>query len=197
MAEALVPDTATPSTRQWLSKRQSATVDSLLDAGLEAIREVGFDTLSLRDVASRAGVTHTTAYNYFTSKEHLVAEIHWRLLHRLPVPDPDPTLPLGDRLTQVLRDASELLVDEPALAEAALGAMVARDPDIRRIRDTIGNEILKRIQIAVGPDADKDLLDGILLLYSGAMLQAGLGYFVFDDVVARIGQIANQWDANR
>lgn len=181
------------STRQWLSKRQAATVRALLEAGLEAIREVGYDALSLRDVATRAGVTHTTAYNYFTSKEHLVAEINWHALRELPTPEPDPSAPLADRLTEALRGASGVFSAEPAFAEAALAAMVAHDPDIDRIRDSIGAEIARRIRIAVGPDADPRVLDGVLLLFNGAMLQAGLGYFTFDEVVARIGAVAELW----
>ena len=49
------------------------------------------------------------------------------------------------------------------------------------------------MQVALGPDADPRLLDAALLLYSGAMLQAGLGYFTFDQVVARMGPIVAMW----
>src|SRR5664280_773474 len=75
-----VDDVSDPeaSPRQWLSERQSATVLALLDAGLEEVGEVGFEKLTVRSVAQRAGVTHTTAYSYFTSKSHLISELHWR-----------------------------------------------------------------------------------------------------------------------
>lgn len=186
-------DEATPSTRQWLSKRQSATVDSLLDTGYDALVEVGLDALSLRDVARRAGVTHTTAYNYFTSKEHLVAELHWRMLRRVPLAEPDHDAPLGTRLADALRGASGVLTEDPALAEAALVALVGRDPEIERIRDSIGAEIVRRLRAAGGDDLDERVLDGVLLLHSGAMLQAGLGYLTFDEVVDRIAAIVDLW----
>ncbi len=189
-------DTPVPSTRQLLSKRQSATVDALLDAALAAIRESGYESLSLRNIAIRAGVTHTTAYTYFTSKEHLVAELNWRLLRQLPTPEHDATIPVGVRLIEALRGASEMFASEPALAEAVLASMVALDPEVERIRDSIGAEVARRIGVAVGSDADPRLLDGALLLFSGAMLQAGLGYFAFNDVVDRIGVIAELWDKN-
>lgn len=185
---------AIPSTRQWLTERQSATVDSLLDAGYEALVEVGLDALSLRDVARRAGVTHTTAYNYFTSKEHLVAELHWRSLRRVPLAAPDPGASLSARLVEALRGASGVLTEDPALAEAALAALVGRDPEIERIRDSIGAEIRRRLQIAGGDDLDDRMLDGVLLLHSGAMLQAGLGHLTFDEVVDRIGAIIDRWE---
>lgn len=196
MAQRLPPSTdQSPSTRQVLTKRQSVTVGALLEAGLAALHDVGFDAMSLRDVATRAGVTHTTAYTYFTSKEHLVAELNWRLLMALPVPEPSPDAPLAERLTEALRGASEMFAGDEALAHAVLASMVARDPDIARIRDAIGAEVARRIQIAVGPEDDPRLVDAVLLLFSGAMLQAGLGYFTFDEVVERIGPVVELWSA--
>jgi AcrR family transcriptional regulator len=185
--------TPAPATRQWLTKRQTATVNSLLDAALEALRDVGYEGLSLRDVATRAGVTHTTAYNYFTSKEHLVAELNWRIFRELPTPEPDLATPLADRLTEALRGMSEMFSRDPELQKAVLASMVGMDPDIQRVRNEIGTEVLRRIEIAMGPDPDMRILDGVLLLYSGAMLQAGLGYFTFDEVVARMGPIIDMW----
>ena len=177
------------------SPRRQTTVTALLDAGIEAIHDVGHDALSLRDIATRAGVTHTTAYSYFTSKEHLVAEIFWRALREVPTPEPDRSAPLADRLTEALRGASVVFSTDPPVAAAALRAMVSSDPDIARIRTSIGAEVLRRIEHALGPDADPRMLDGALLLFSGAMLQAGLGYFAFDDVVDRIHAIAELWAA--
>lgn len=186
--------TSAPSTRQWLSRRQSATVDGLLDAGLEALREGGFEAMSLRDVAARAGVTHTTAYTYFTSKEHLLAELNWRLLQAQPDPEPAVGATLSERLAEALRAPTTVLTAEPQLAAGLLLAMASSDPDIQRIRNAIGADLLARMTTALGADADPLVVDAALLLYSGAMLQAGLGYFGFDDVVARIASVAEMWD---
>lgn len=176
----------TRTTRQVLSKRQAATVDALLEAGLEALHDVGWDGLSLRDVAGRAGVTHTTAYTYFTSKEHLVAELNRRLLRALPDPAPATGAPLAARLTEALRGPTDLFVDDPELASAVFASMVARDPDIQRLRDAIGAELLRRLEVAAGPDHEPQVVWATLLIYSGAMLQAGMAYFGFAEVVARV-----------
>ena len=37
----------------------------------------------MRDVAALAGVAPATAYTYFVSKDHLVAEVFWRRLSTL------------------------------------------------------------------------------------------------------------------
>ncbi len=183
------------STRQVLSKRQAATVDALLDAGLQALHEVGWEGFSLRDVAGRAGVTHTTAYNYFTSKEHLVAEINWRLLEALPDPDLRSGDSLAQRLTEALRAPSELFSADNDLADAILASMVARDPDIKRLRDAIGSELLRRLELAAGPGHDPQLVWAALMLYSGAMVQAGMGYFSFDEVVTQVASLLARWEA--
>jgi AcrR family transcriptional regulator len=182
------------STRQLLTERQAATVDALLEAGLAALRDEGYEALSLRGVATRAGVTHTTAYNYFTSKDHLIAELTWRQVQALPDPSPAPDASLAERVAEGLRASSELYAGEPALSEGVLQAMLGRDPETARLRTAIGAELARRIQLGIGPDADQAFVDGALMLYSGAMLEAGLGYSTFDEVVERIRRFVAAWE---
>jgi AcrR family transcriptional regulator len=80
--------------RQRLTDRQLAMVKALIEAGLAEVRASGYDHLTIRAVATRAGVTHTTAYTYFASKAHLVAEVFWRRLQEVPRPAVDPGAPL-------------------------------------------------------------------------------------------------------
>ena len=178
------------SPRQSLSKRQASTVTALLDAGLALLREVGYDDLTLRAVATRARVTHTTAYAYFTSKGHLAAEVLWRRLAEVPHPEPDLSAPLADRVTDALSGPGLLFADDPVLADAGLSALLLRDPDVRRLRDAIALDLAQRIQTSLGPDADGALVDAVLLAFSGAMLQAGMGYFDFAGAVRRVASIA-------
>jgi AcrR family transcriptional regulator len=180
----------TRSTRQWLSKRQSATVATLLGAGLDLLREVGYEQLTIRAVAGRAGVTHTTAYAYFSSKGHLVAEMLWRRLEALPAPVTEPSMSLPQKISEALRDPGLLLADEPALSQAALAALLTQDPDVSRLRDTIGTEIVRRIEHALDGAAEPDLTEALTLAFSGAMLQAGMGYFDFSGVVSRMSSVA-------
>jgi AcrR family transcriptional regulator len=178
------------STRHSLSKRQSATVAALLAAGLDQLREHGYEHLTIRVVATRAGVTHTTAYSYFSSKDHLVAEMLWRRLEALGPPVTDQTMSLPDRITEALGGPGLVLSDDPALAQAGLSALLTQDPDVARLRDTIGTELARRLHSALGDGADGELTEALLLAFSGAMLQAGMGYFDFSGVVRRMASMA-------
>lgn len=184
-----------PATRQWLSERRGATVEALLDAAIGLVREVGYDALTVRTVAGRAGMTHTTAYAYFTSKDHLVAEAFWRLLSSLPHPDADQRGSLADRVDAALAGPALALVDEPELAHAALRALLADDAEVGRIRDAVGADQFDRLTTALGPDADPAVVEALMLAFSGAMLQAGMGYFDFGGVVERMATVAGALEA--
>lgn len=182
------------STRQGLTTRQGATVAALLDAGLDQLRQHGYEQLTIRAVATRAGVTHTTAYSYFSSKGHLVAEMLWRRLEALPPPVTQPTMSLPDRITEALGGPGLVLSEDPALAQAGLAALLTEDPDVRRLRDTIGADLATRIESALGDTADGEVTQALLLAFSGAMLQAGMGYFDFSDVVRRMASMARLFE---
>ena len=101
------------ATRRRLTEKQADTVDRLTKAALEVLSREGFAGLTVRMVAAAAGVGTATAYTYFSSKEHLVAEVFWRRLAATP-----PTHDESDRIARtvaVLRQIAMLVADEPAL----------------------------------------------------------------------------------
>ena len=173
-------------TRTFMSSRQQATVQSLLDAAEEVLRRNGYDEMTLRLVATEAGVTHTTAYTYFSSKAHLVAEVFWRRLRRIPHPKHTSDASLTERVDAALRGPGLALSDEPELAQGALAALLTGDPDAQRVRDRVGGDLAERIATALGDEVDPTVSEALLLAFSGAMLQAGMGYFEFDGVVSRV-----------
>lgn len=59
------------------------TRERILDTALDIIIEEGFNNLSLRKIASRLGVTATTIYNYYTSKDEINLMIRIRGFEKL------------------------------------------------------------------------------------------------------------------
>lgn len=175
--------------------RRAATVDALLDACVEELQAGGYDALTLRAVAARAGVTHTTAYQYFSTKAHLVTEVFVRRLADLPPPSWNPDQPVAERVTSALSGPSLLLADDPALANAALAALLDADPEVVRLRARVGVLLADRIDAALGPDRQPAVAEAMLLAFSGAMLQAGMGYFDYDGVVRRMARLARLLDS--
>ena len=48
------------------------------------LRESSYADLTVRAVAARAKVAPATAYTYFSSKNHLIAEVYLDLIRRVP-----------------------------------------------------------------------------------------------------------------
>jgi AcrR family transcriptional regulator len=178
------------SPRRRLTARQADTVERLSDAALEEITAVGYDGLTVRNVARRAGVAAATAYTYFGSKDHLVAEVFWRRLRALPAPKVNRRASAAHRVGGALRDITGLVAEEPELAAAATVAMLAAEPDVKHLRDRIGADIRNRVAAALGDDADPDVVRALDFAVSGAMLQAGMGHLSYDELPDRVAAAA-------
>jgi AcrR family transcriptional regulator len=175
--------------RRHLSVRQADTVARLADAAVEEVRGAGYEGLTVRNVARRAGVAPATAYTYFASKDHLVAEVFWRRLQAQEPTGVDRRRTAAARVTAAIADIASLIASEPELAAACTTAMLAGDPDVARLRAQIGLELNERLRRALGDDADEAALDALSLALSGAMLQAGMGYFAHGELAERMGNV--------
>ncbi len=102
--------------REPVQKRAIEAVESILDATMELLGEVGYEGLTTALVAERADVNIATVYRYFEDKSSLVKTLADRYLVKrdfmeLVEPDPDGTWPewrsfLIGRLTNVAGRAS-------------------------------------------------------------------------------------------
>lgn len=164
-----------------MSAKQADTVDRLGRAAVEVLSREGFAGLTIRMVAAEAGVGAATAYTYFSSKEHLVAEVFWRRLATTPAPPMESADPVT-RAVAVLRHIALLLADEPELAGAVTSALLGKDPDVEHLRLRIGLEINRRLSEALGPEADPTQVESLELLYAGALVRAGMGYASYQQI---------------
>jgi AcrR family transcriptional regulator len=175
--------------RRDLGSRQADRVDALVAATIDELRANGYDGLTVRNVAKRAGVAAATAYTYFGSKDHLVAEVFWRRLQALPTPRADGRRSAASRVAGALRNLALLIAAEPELAAASTTAVLATDPDVERLRNRIGAAFNDRLAQALGADADPAVLRALNLALAGALLQAGMGYFSYTELADRMDEV--------
>ncbi len=178
------------TTRRRLTVKQAEVVQRLVDAAADEARQNGYEGMTVRSAARRAGVAPATAYTYFASKDHLLAEVLWRRFHALPpVVSPVDASAL-ERLTRALGDLGLFMADDPQLAAACTTALLGSGPDVRALRVRFGAELNARIASALGEDADPTIVLGLDLAYSGAMLWAGMGHLPYASVPDALADVA-------
>ena len=181
----------TEPARRAFSLRQARTVQRLADAAVEELRTSGYDGLTVRNVARRAGMAPATAYTYFTSKDHLVTEVFWRRFHSSPEAGVDKRCGAATRVSAVLSQFALLVADEPDVASACTVAMLSGDPEVTLLRARIGAELHRRLGVALGPKADPGVLRTLELAMWGAMVQAGVGHLAYTDLPAMLEEVAH------
>lgn len=171
--------------------RQEETFRKLVGAALETLRTSSYAGLTVRAAAARAHVAPATAYTYFSSKNHLVAEVYLDLVQQVPY-FTDVNDDQLRRVQQTMRTLALVVADEPEIAAACTTALLSNDPDVRAVRDHIGTEIHKRIKAALGPDADIRTVAACEMAYFGALVQAGSGAFTYRQIADRLGYVVAQ-----
>lgn len=173
---------AAEATRRRLTPRQAAIVERLVEAAADEARDVGYDHMTVRSAARRAGVAPATAYTYFASKDHLLAEVLWRRMEALPVLEHAPDNTPMQRLAAELRVVGLFMADDTRLAAACTAGLLGNGPEVFSLRARFGAELHRRIADALGAAGDPGVLRALDMAWSGAMLWAGMGHMSFADV---------------
>ena len=172
------------------NRRQEETFRKVLAAGVETLREKGYADLTVRAVAARAKVAPATAYTYFSSKNHLIAEVYLDLVRQVPY-FTDVNEPMQTRVDKALRHLALVVADEPEVAAACTMALLSggADPAVRSARDRIGTEIHRRITSAIGPDADARTVSALEMTFFGALVNAASGAYTYHQIADRLGYV--------
>jgi AcrR family transcriptional regulator len=181
---------AAETTRRRVTTKQAEVVQRLVDAAADEARERGYEGMTVRSASRRAGVAPATAYTYFASKDHLLAEVLWRRFDSLPPAASPPRAGALERVTAALGSVGLFMADDPLLAAACTTALLGAGPDVRALRVRFGAELHSRIAAALGPDADPTVALGLDLAYSGAMLWAGMGHLRYEAVPDALADVA-------
>lgn len=173
------------------NRRQEETFRKVLTAGIEMLREKSYADLTVRAVAARAKVAPATAYTYFSSKNHLIAEMYLDLVQQVPY-FTDVNEPMPSRVNQALRHLALVVADEPEVAAACTTALLSGgDPAVRTVRDRIGAEIHHRITSAIGPGADALKVSALEMTFFGALVNAGSGAFTYHQITDRLAYVVS------
>ena len=168
------------------NRRQEETFRKVLAAGVEMLRESSYADLTVRAVAARAKVAPATAYTYFSSKNHLIAEVYLDLMRQVPYYT-DVNDSTSTRVVKALRAMTLVVADEPEVAAACTTALLSsNDPAVHAVRNRIGAEIHRRIRSAMGPDADPRRVSALEMMYFGALVHAGSGYVSYREIADRL-----------
>ena len=176
--------------RRTLTGRRPEMVSRLLDAAVAEIAETGYDGMTVRLVAARAGVSAASAYSYFAGKDHLLTEVFWRRLALLPPPTFASDALLGERIEVAMGPVALLVAEETELAAGVTTALLAHDPDVRVLRDQIGGVFAARIGAALGSSLQEAAAFGLTMTFVGALLSAGMGQLEYHDIPGLLGSFA-------
>ena len=174
------------------NRRQEETFRKVLAAGIEVLREKSYADLTVRAVAARAKVAPATAYTYFSSKNHLIAEVYLDLVRQVPY-FTDVNEPMPTRVDNALRHLALVVADEPEVGAACTTALLGGggDPAVRSARDRIGAEIHRRITSAIGPDADPRKVSVLEMAFFGALVNAASGAYTYHQIADHLGYAAS------
>jgi AcrR family transcriptional regulator len=162
-----------------LTHAQQARRDRIVDAGLALLAERDYDKIQVKDVAEEANVALGTLYRYFSSKEHLFAEVlvRWAGTLRTNI-SRNPLRGTTDtqRLTQVINRSVRAFQRQPSLARLVAMLETSADPFatgiLARLAQTTNDIYLEAIH-----DVDRDTAHRIVSVVD-AVLASGLRSWV-------------------
>jgi AcrR family transcriptional regulator len=120
-----------PEATSTLTHTQQARRDRIVDAGLALLAERDFDKIQVKDVAEAANVALGTLYHYFSSKDHLFAEVlvRWAATLRTNISrNPLRGATDAQRLTQVINRSVRAFQRQPSLARLVATLETSADP---------------------------------------------------------------------
>jgi len=165
--------------------RQEETYNRLLDAAVELLHETKYSDLTVRAIAARAQLSPATAYNYFKSKNGLVAALYLRLVLTVPL-FVDVNQTTHERIIQEIHALAMLGVDEPEVAAACTTALMGDEDELVPLREQIGIEVRRRLTAALGPGIPVSVLAAVEFVFYGALVRAGTGSLSYDTVAGRL-----------
>jgi AcrR family transcriptional regulator len=152
---------ATGVRRRPVQRRGQATMDAILDAGLELLGERGLEGFTTNAIAQRAGINIATLYGYFADKQAILYELSARYerqraeyLSQLP-PWFEQAEDWRDVATTTIEQLAQLRRATPG--SVSLRQVIVAMPELRHLdveRDRQVTEHLAAALLMIRPDLD-------------------------------------------
>jgi AcrR family transcriptional regulator len=146
---------------------QAERLERLRRAALELASEGGYAAVHMRAVARRADVGLATVYRYFSSKDHLIADVHAMLSLRV-IADLQLHPPSGRSPEARLAEVFERMLDTTAgdlnLAAAGVAALTSGDAAVSAPEYWNREVMASYLQAALGAEevGDRETLGEVL-----------------------------------
>jgi len=131
----------------------------ILAAAREVTAERGPDALTVSDVAHRAGVNRTTAYQHFRTRDALVGAVVADLAEEVTAMLVEP-MPIGERIDRM----AHFFLEHPEIGRLTLHQLLSQNPIPRQAWDRYVGEIRRLAESDRGQDGvDSEMLGYILM----------------------------------
>jgi AcrR family transcriptional regulator len=117
--------------QDWRSRRWEATHQRIYDTALRLFQELGFERVSVGQIASGSGVSVPTFYAHYPSKEHIVMQLPTAEEVTMLIRDQSAELPVGERIRRGAIDWFSSWSPEYREAQLARWRIIASTPVLR------------------------------------------------------------------
>jgi AcrR family transcriptional regulator len=127
---------ANPTSRR--ERRSSELLQRLLDAAVDLFARKGFAETTVEDITNAADVGKGTFFNYFPSKEHILAVFGRMQMSKVQAAADkvaETDLPIRDYLIRLAMDATSAPAKKPAIIRAMLQANLSSSPVRQAMRE--------------------------------------------------------------
>ncbi len=177
--------------RRRISPAQQRKRREIVDTTLGLIA-AGRSEVSMESVAAAAGVSRTTLYRYYTSREHLLAEVTLAAGRNLIAHlrnNPPGGRTIGDRIESLCRRFTTIAGASEKVLASCIGNLSSSDPAVFDTYEEIENIISGVLGSVLGnlEPANGAILQTVLFRYLlGAFMLATTGKLGFDEVEAEL-----------
>ena len=176
-----------------MTPRQRARRDRLIEAALALLETQEYETVQVKEVADRAGVSLGTLYNYFSSKERLFAEVLVRWADNLPTnvrSRPLKAAPPADRLREAVHRALRAFERRPQMARLVNVLVMSTDPFAGELLARMDRSTTDAYMLALAgtdPDLARRTVSLVNAVFSVSLREWSLGRITMNEVYDRLG----------